>query len=85
MGIGVWVPIAALVLALAASTTSNGSEAAVAFAWVSAGCVGVTGVVCGTILALRAPTREVDSPAPFLSTKPAADDAEFDTVCRRGA
>jgi hypothetical protein len=85
MGIGVWVPIAALVLALAASITSNGSETAVAFAWVSAGSVGVTGVICGTILALRGPIREDESNAPYFPAKPSSEDVEFDIVSRRGA
>src|SRR4051794_2727234 len=53
-GIGVWVPLGALVIALAATRDAGDSPAAVA-TWVAAGSVGIAGVICGTILALNAP------------------------------
>jgi len=83
--IAVWVPICALGIALGATRGSDLSDAANVVAWISAGSVGVTGVICGTVLALRAPIREVESNEPFFPAKPASEEGEFDTVCRRGA
>ena len=69
-GGGVWDPICVFGIALAA--------------WISAGCVGVTGVICGTVLTLHNAMREgraTDQPSP---AKPHFEEADIDTVGRRG-
>ncbi|APW62534.1 hypothetical protein [Paludisphaera borealis] len=83
-GIGVWVPICALGIALAATTDSNNSEAADVAIWVSAGCVGMTGVICGTILAVRATMQNGRTANHFAPSKHSFEESEIDTVSRRG-
>jgi hypothetical protein len=85
-GVGVWVPISALGIALAATGGSVESQAADVAIWVSAGCVGVTGVICGTVLALRGTARDGRTAAPGASAKNSHsfEEVEYDTVSRRG-
>ncbi len=57
------------------------SHAGVAYAIAAAtGAIGVTAVICGAILAIRAPI----GPAADRSSKPAIEDDAFDVVSRRG-
>ena len=79
-GVGVWVPICAFGIALAATQHSENSQAADFAAWISAGCVGVTGVICGTILTLHNAMKDGQS-AP---AKPQFEEHEIDTVSSRG-
>ena len=81
-GIGVWVPLGALALALSATRDAGDSPVAVA-TWVAAGSVGIAGVICGTILAVKAPppATRVRGCAP---TKPVFGEDDVDTVSRRG-
>jgi hypothetical protein len=82
-GIGVWVPLGALAIALAATRGSDNSPAAVA-TWVAAGTVGVAGVICGSILALRAPSPGDPAPRNLVPIKPPSEEDAVDTVSRRG-
>lgn len=83
--IGIWVPLGSLGIALAA--TSSRPDAAASLTnmavWISAAVVGVTGVICGTILAFRTPQPAAPSlrRAPL---KPALDEDALDIVSRRG-
>ena len=81
---GVWVPIGVFGIALAATQSSEDSQAAAVAAWVSAGCVGVTGVICGTILTLHNAMREGRATGQPAPAKPFFEEAEIDTVSRRG-
>ncbi|MDR3618526.1 MAG: hypothetical protein P4L85_04180 [Paludisphaera borealis] len=83
-GIGVWVPISALVIALAATTGSQNSEAAGVAIWVSAGGVGVTGLICGTILAMSTMARDGRTADCHAPAKHRFEESEIDTVSRRG-
>lgn len=83
-GVGVWVPIGVFAIALAATQTLENSQAAAVAAWVSAGCVGVTGVICGTILTLHNAMREGRADGPPAPAKPFFEEHEIDTVSRRG-
>lgn len=83
-GVGVWVPICVFGIALGATQASNGSQAADVAIWVSAGCVGVTGVICGTILTLHNSMREGRAAHTHAPPKPSFEEAEIDTVSRRG-
>jgi hypothetical protein len=82
-GIGVWVPLGALGIALIATEVADSPSAAVAI-WVAAGAVGVTGVICGCILALRAPSSGFPAPRAFVLAKPTTEEDGVDTVSRRG-
>jgi hypothetical protein len=83
-GIVLWVPLGALGIALGAMNSTGDSTAAVIAIWAAAGAVGVTGVICGTILAMRAPSPEVPAPRHLFSTKAPTEDDAVDTVSRRG-
>ncbi len=82
--IGLWVPLGALGIALGAMNSTGDSTAAVVVIWAAAGAVGVTGVICGTILAMRAPSPAVPAPRSLFPTKAPAEDDAVDTVSRRG-
>ncbi len=81
--IGVWVPLGALAIALAATRGAGDSPAAVAN-WVAAGSVGVAGVICGTILAANAPSRATPARGGRAAAKPVFGEDDVDTVSRRG-
>src|SRR5262245_16808028 len=52
--IGVWVPLGALGIAFVTSSAmTNRADMTHMAVWISAAAVGVTGVICGTILAMR--------------------------------
>jgi hypothetical protein len=85
--IGVWVPLGALGIALAATADKGGSGNATVdmVTWIAAGTVGVAGVLCGTILAaLRSPSAGVSTRPFHASTKPSFEEDAVDTVSRRG-
>ena len=85
-GVGVWVPICVFGIALAATQHSENSQAIGVAVWISAGCVGVTGVICGTILTLNNAMKESRAAGrPALPpAKPQFEEHEIDTVSRRG-
>jgi hypothetical protein len=84
IGIGFWVPICVFGIAVGASQVSHGAATEVAI-WVSAGCVGVTALICGTILAMRAQALDGRAADHLASAaKPSFDEHEVDTVSRRG-
>jgi len=83
-GVGVWVPICVFGIALAATQGSVDSRAADVAAWISAGCVGVTGVICGTVLTLHNAMREGRATDQTSPAKPHFEEADIDTVGRRG-
>jgi hypothetical protein len=70
--IGLWVPISALGIAFVAQQHE---------AWVAAGMVGVAGVICGTILAMK-PTPHGASPAANHG-KPLVDPAAYEDLAER--
>lgn len=82
--IGVLVPICVFGIALAATTSSNSSEAADVAIWVSAGCVGVTGLICGTVLTFREAMQTGRGDRCFSPSKHSFEESEIDTVSRRG-
>jgi hypothetical protein len=86
--IGILVPLGALGIAFVATTTlSNGTTSMVPMAiWISSAAVGVAGVICGTVLAMRAPAAPtVPSRARGASLKPAPfEEDALDLVGRRG-
>lgn len=82
-GVGVWVPICVFGIALAATQHSENSQAIGVAVWISAGCVGVTGVICGTILTLNNAMRESRAARQTVA-KPFYEEAEIDAVGRRG-
>ncbi len=81
--IGVWVPLGAMAIALAATRGAGDSPSAVA-TWVAAGSVGVAGVSCGTILAVNTPARATPAERGGAPAKPAFWQDDVDTVSRRG-
>ena len=82
-GIGVWVPLGVMGIALAA-THETGHTPAVVAIWVAAGSVGVAGVICGTILAMNAPSREAETAERCSPAKSAFGEDDVETVSRRG-
>jgi hypothetical protein len=83
--IGIWVPLGALGIAFAATSSqpqsAHGADIAV---WISAAAVGVTGVICGTVLAMRTPPPAAPAPSPRSTFKPPAEEDALDVVSRRG-
>jgi hypothetical protein len=79
-GIGIGVPIGSFFLAWLADLTSNGGEAV----WMAVSSIGLSGVICGTILAARHfATR--NKPATYSNAiKPEYDPDAYDVVGRRG-
>lgn len=82
--LGIWVPLGALGIALAASSSHGPGNPAGWTIWLAAGAVGVTGVICGTILALRSPSSGIATRPIGNDAKAMVDDDAFDTVSRRG-
>ena len=77
--VGAGVPIGVFLIAWAAA--SGGPPTAAYAIWPSAGAVGVTALICGTVLASRlTSTPTVTDP----QAKPAHDPDAFDVVARRG-
>ncbi|MBX6312357.1 MAG: hypothetical protein IRY99_05470 [Isosphaeraceae bacterium] len=76
IAMGVGVPSTTFGLAFVATILDAGE-----FAWPAAAVVGLAGVICGTILALRAPQPIRHEPP---ASKPALDPDAFDVVSRRG-
>ena len=80
LAIGAGVPLGTLGIGwLAAVSTGE----AIAFLWPSAGAVGVTAVICGTVLAARMP-REAARIGPDPHAKPAFDPDAYDAIAHRG-
>jgi hypothetical protein len=82
--LGVWVPLGALGIALAATSGPGGFRHDATFVWLAAGAVGLSGVVCGTMLALRESASGVSPPPPVNAVKGALDADALDVVSRRG-
>lgn len=83
--IGVWVPLGALGIAFAATSSQHNGESLTHMAiWISAAAVGVAGVICGTILAFRTPRAADSPPTPRFAHKPALEEDALDIVSRRG-
>lgn len=78
-GVGIWVPIAVFGIALAATQAVLDSGAALVAVWGSAGCVGVTALICGTVLTLRNAERYDRIGSHAAAAKPAYEEPEFDT------
>jgi hypothetical protein len=84
--IGIWVPLGALGIAFVATTgradaATNMTHMAV---WISSAAVGVVGVICGTILAMRTPPPAAPPPLSRGSFKPPLEEDALDIVSRRG-
>lgn len=86
--IGVWVPLAVFGATLGAALWDGVSISP--GVWFAAGCIGVTGIICCTILLLRLPASIVADRMPGTSSakapnpKPMLDPDAFDTAGRRG-
>src|SRR5262249_18571092 len=80
--LAVKVPLGALGIALAASFFLGRSVDELA--WIAAGAVGVSGVVCGTLLTRHQITARESAQATAYEPKPAVDPDAFDVVSRRG-
>src|SRR5262245_40329770 len=81
--IGVWVPLGALGIAFVATPIiSNRADMTHMAIWISAAAVGVTGVICGTILAMRTP--QAPPPISHAAFKPPLEDDALDIVSRGG-
>jgi hypothetical protein len=84
--IGVWVPIAVFGGALAATFFSRVNLEI----WMAALGIGMTGIICGTIMMFRLPARPAGSGSrsqgvgALPSNKSAIDPDAFDTAGRRG-
>jgi hypothetical protein len=80
VAIGAGVPVSVFVLAWLASQTSRDADPI----WVSAGIVGVAGILSGTFLASRHFAQVSTSMASACHAKPPIDDDAFDVVSQRG-
>lgn len=81
LAIGLGVPVGVFgVVWLASQAAHVGSEA-----WQAAGFVGVAGVVCGTVLALRLPgSRNRQTFSNVANSKPVQDPDTYDVAGQRG-
>jgi hypothetical protein len=85
ISVAVWVPLGALGIAMIASGNPLTSAVSGTGVWMAAGVVGVAGVICGTILALRLqPASSSSNSSDFPSQKPARTTDEFDIAGHRG-
>lgn len=75
IGMGVGVPVGVFGIAWVAAASV---ESAAPFIWPSAGAVGVTAVICGTVLAARIPPPRSDAPDP--RAKPYVDPDAYDAA-----
>jgi hypothetical protein len=83
--IGVWVPLGALGIAWLSSGAPWQSGGVSGIIWGAAGSVGVAGVICGSILAIRDTSRLGRQQTTVNLTKPYQHDPdEFDVASRRG-
>jgi hypothetical protein len=82
VAIGAGVPIGVFGLAWLASTSSNAREEV----WIGASMVGLTSVICGSILAAKEFTRRGRAEAAFQTAfaKPYFDADAYDVAGRRG-
>jgi hypothetical protein len=86
--IGVWVPLAVFGATLGAALW--GEVSIPPAVWFAAGCIGVTGIICGSILLLRLPASTLadrssaSAGAGAASPKPMLDPDAFDTAGPRG-
>lgn len=84
LGIAIWVPLGALGIAMAASANPMTAATSSQGIWMAAGAVGVAGVICGTILALRIPPGDAGSEPTPRPEKASYDADALDVVSRRG-
>lgn len=84
LGIAIWVPLGALGIAMAATANPMTAATSSEGIWLAAGAVGVAGVICGTILALRIPPRDAGSEPAARAEKPSYDADALDVVSSRG-
>jgi hypothetical protein len=86
--IGVWVPLIVFGATLGAALW--GEVSIPPGVWFAAGCIGVTGIICCTILLLQLPASTIADRSPGASSakapspKPILDPDAFDTAGRRG-
>jgi hypothetical protein len=74
-----WVGLVGFLFASQGAWANQGIAIAIAIA-ASAGTIGVTAMICGTILAMRTPP----GPAPGATTKDLIESDAYDVVSRRG-
>jgi hypothetical protein len=83
LAIGVGVPVASMLIAWLATRSYNVVDSPLEMIWKSAGWVGVSGVIGGTVLATQQIMKR-DRSAPAPEEKLAYDPDTFDVVGSRG-